>query len=96
MFGSGHGRSGQHAEPLDRQTAEDPYYVCGGCGISVREIHSLVAPAALPGGQAGASAPAGRPAAARLMGVQGIRLERTGTIDLLDVPEAVQSLAGSL
>jgi len=23
-----------------RQTAEEPYYVCGGCGISVREIHS--------------------------------------------------------
>jgi transposase len=23
-----------------RQTAGDPYYVCGGCGISVREIHS--------------------------------------------------------
>jgi len=23
-----------------RQTAAEPYYVCGGCGISVREIHS--------------------------------------------------------
>ena len=23
-----------------RQTAGEPYYVCGGCGISVREIHS--------------------------------------------------------
>ncbi len=23
-----------------RQTAREPYYVCGGCGISVREIHS--------------------------------------------------------
>jgi len=23
-----------------RQTAEEPYYVCGGCGISGREIHS--------------------------------------------------------
>ncbi len=23
-----------------RQTAPEPYYVCGGCGISVREIHS--------------------------------------------------------
>ena len=23
-----------------RQTAQEPYYVCGGCGISVREIHS--------------------------------------------------------
>jgi hypothetical protein len=23
-----------------RQTAEEPYYVCGGCGISVREIHN--------------------------------------------------------
>src|SRR5262249_5883089 len=23
-----------------RQTAEEPYYVCGGCGISVRGIHS--------------------------------------------------------
>ncbi len=23
-----------------RQTAEEPYYVCGGCGISVREVHS--------------------------------------------------------
>jgi zinc-finger of transposase IS204/IS1001/IS1096/IS1165/Helix-turn-helix domain of transposase family ISL3 len=23
-----------------RQTADEPYYVCGGCGISVREIHS--------------------------------------------------------
>lgn len=24
-----------------RQTTREPYYVCGGCGISVREIHSL-------------------------------------------------------
>ncbi len=23
-----------------RQTAPEPYYVCGGCGISVREVHS--------------------------------------------------------
>ena len=23
-----------------RQTASEPYYVCGGCGISVREIYS--------------------------------------------------------
>lgn len=23
-----------------RQTAEEPYYVCGGCGISVRDVHS--------------------------------------------------------
>jgi transposase len=23
-----------------RQTAREPYYICGGCGISVREIHS--------------------------------------------------------
>lgn len=23
-----------------RQTAEEPYYLCGGCGISMREIHS--------------------------------------------------------
>ncbi len=23
-----------------RQTVEEPYYVCGGCGISVGEIHS--------------------------------------------------------
>src|SRR6266849_3765595 len=23
-----------------RQTAAAPYYICGGCGISVREIHS--------------------------------------------------------
>jgi hypothetical protein len=23
-----------------RQTARAPYYVCGGCGISVRDIHS--------------------------------------------------------
>src|SRR5262249_59233367 len=23
-----------------RQTADEPYYVCGGCGIAVRDIHS--------------------------------------------------------
>ena len=23
-----------------RQTAREPYYVCGGCGISVRDVHS--------------------------------------------------------
>ncbi len=23
-----------------RQTAPEPYYVCGGCGISVRDVHS--------------------------------------------------------
>jgi len=27
-----------------RQTAGEPYYICGGCGISVREIHSWTGP----------------------------------------------------
>src|ERR1700757_3505504 len=32
---------GAHTLTLSiRQTAEEPYYVCGGCGVSVRQIHS--------------------------------------------------------
>ena len=33
-------RSGQHVDPLDPADRREPYYICGGCGISVREIHS--------------------------------------------------------
>ncbi len=36
----GDGRTRQHADPSIRQTAREPYYDCGGCGISVHEVHS--------------------------------------------------------
>src|SRR3989442_15848031 len=38
-----------------RQTAPEPYYVCGGCGISVRDVHSWTERRGrgLPGGGGG-------------------------------------------